>query len=813
MFRSISTIVIIIFLFTSCSFPGFPESKNELFIDSENGLAADSVNVQFILQIPDILPLGESIALEILDEVTGLSYKNQTFDLEEINKQEYTTNLTVPAGSVLKYRYIKTGQVTTPEAQYLGESVRYRLFYADNDNSVTDILYTWQGETSNQGLGILTGVVRDQESDFPIPDILVSAGGQLTFTNANGEFVIGGIPQGEHNVMFYAMDGKYAYYQQGAQISPGLTTPAIVNLHLQMPVKVSFSISPPGEAIGAPMYIAGNVLQLGNTFSSLYGSASILPKNMPVIQMGDDGRYKIELLLYSGTDLRYKFTLGDGYWNAEQRESGGFRVRQLIVPSNDINLDIKIDTWQSASFAPITFLVSIPYETSPRDEKFIQFKSTEWAQPLPLWPVGDAEYLYILFPPTNVNSPISYRFCRNADCQNAINLTNNNSYPQIIPSDTASTITNTIDTWEYWQPKESTTTFPIPPAPNDIGQYVTSIELTPEMNPSWPTYAPFGLRNIAEMGTKSVIFSPQWFLNPAPPYISPESGKTPYYFEIIDLMNEAKSLGLDRSLYPQLSTGSSAENWWLSRTTATVWWDEWMNTYRQFILEYAEIAEQTEADQLILGGKAVLPTFMGGILPDGRDPDAPETVDSLWMDLIEDVRESFNGDLIWATNVSQKVDPLPDFINQLDGIYVIVDSPLSSSNEASFEDIAYNFTGIIDNLIYEIYRSTQLPITIALAYPSVDGAVRGCTLLNDTCYNDGLFLKDEIDEQIIDLDEQALIYSSVLPVIASRGWITGTSIRGYSPTVISLDGTSSIAGKPASEVIEIWFTDIKAEQN
>jgi len=328
MFRSVSTIVIIIFLFTSCSFPGFPESKNELNIDSENGLAADPVNVQFILQIPDILPVGESIALEILDEVTGLSYKNQTFDLKEINKQEYTTNLTVPAGSVLKYRYIKTGQVTTPEAQYFSEPVRYRLFYADNDNSVTDILYTWQGETSNQGLGVLTGVVRDQESDSPIPDILVSAGGQLTFTDANGEFVIGGIPQGEQNVMFYAMDGKYAYYQQSAKIAPGLTTPAIVNLHLQMPVKVSFLISPPGEAIGAPMYIAGNILQLGNTFSSSYGSASIHPKNMPALQMGDDGRYTLELLLYSGTDLRYKFTLGDGYWNAEQRESGDFRVRR-----------------------------------------------------------------------------------------------------------------------------------------------------------------------------------------------------------------------------------------------------------------------------------------------------------------------------------------------------------------------------------------------------------------------------------------------------------------------------------------------------
>ncbi|MEA3326047.1 MAG: hypothetical protein U9R53_01865 [Chloroflexota bacterium] len=805
----ISTLVIIIFQLVSCSFPGLPVSTNELQIDPETELATEPVNLQFNLQIPNILSEDESIALEFLDEVTGLSYNSQTFELKQVTDHEYIMNLSVHPGFVLKYRYIKTGQVSTPEVQINGEPVLYRLCYVHNRNSITDVIYAWQGETNNHGLGVLKGTIRDQESDSPIPDILVSAGGQLTFTDANGEFIIGGLPQGEHNVMFYAMDGKYEPHQQSAQISSGLSTPANVKLHLQAPIKVTFTVTPPSEAIGAPIYIAGNILQLGNTFSNQPGSTSIFPKNMPALTMQEDGTYTLELNLYSGTDLRYKFTLGDGFWNAEQRESIGVRIRQLIVPSHDIELDINIDTWRVPGYAPITFHVSVPNESSPTDEKFIQFKTTDWTHPLPLWPVGNAEYLYILFSPLDDQSPISYRFCRNADCQKAINLGNENQEPQIIPSDSANTISTTIDAWENWQPLEVTTTFPIPPAPLDTAQYVTAIELTPDMNPSWQVYASLGMEDIAEMGTKSVIFSPQWFLKPTLPFLTPEFGRTPFTYEMLDLMNTAQSLGLNRSLYPQLDIDDSTETWWLTRATSNAWWDEWFKNYRQLILNYVKIAEKTNTDQLILGGKAILPTFIGGIFPDGRESDVPENSEALWLDLIGDIRAGFHGDLIWATNVSQKVDPLPEFIDQFDGLYIIIDSPLSSRNDASFEEIALNFTNVIDNFIYEIYRSTLMPVTLALAYPSVDGAAKGCALLNTSCYNDGLFLYNEIAANELDLKEQALIYSAILPIIASRGWITGTAIRGYLPTVIVQDGSSSISGKPASEIINIWFKDIK----
>jgi hypothetical protein len=154
------------------------------------------------------------------------------------------------------------------------------------------------------------------------------------------------------------------------------------------------------------------------------------------------------------------------------------------------------------------------------------------------------------------------------------------------------------------------------------------------------------------------------------------------------------------------------------------------------------------------------------------------------------------------------MDPLPEFIESFDEIYVSMDSPLSDGTNASFDQIAYGFTRNLDNFLYEVYRSTLKPVTLAFAYPSVDGAVQGCQLLNNDCNNDGLFVEDEVSDQPLDLFEQAEIYNAILPTAASREWITGISIRGYIPGGTSDDLTSSIAGKPAKDVIQHWFSGL-----
>jgi hypothetical protein len=120
---------------------------------------------------------------------------------------------------------------------------------------------------------------------------------------------------------------------------------------------------------------------------------------------------------------------------------------------------------------------------------------------------------------------------------------------------------------------------------------------------------------------------------------------------------------------------------------------------------------------------------------------------------------------------------------------------------------------VINSQVYDVYESTQKPIIVGLAYPSVTGAASGCSLLDYECSNDGIFLNDEVAEFSVNLDEQVLIYNATLSILADQEWINGIAIKGYDPTIIKLDGTSSITGKPAFDVIWYWFSGLMPEHD
>ncbi|MBW6465062.1 MAG: hypothetical protein K0B06_00980 [Brevefilum sp.] len=802
----LSLLIFCLIILSACNLPSSLRS-NSAFSDNISDLATPPVNIQFQLELPEPVTDELNIVVEILDDVTGLLHNNKLIGMEKQTDQIYQTTLSVPSGSIIKYRYGKVEDTLTPEILPGGEPVLYRLYHAQNNSTVSDILHTWQGDIFHGGTGKIIGTLLDNKSNQPIPDILVVAGGRRTFTDANGKYLIDGLGSGVHNIVFYAIDGQFRTYQQGALVEPGMTTPADVKLQPLPKVSVTFQVIPPNDALGAPIYMAGNLVQLGNTFADLNGSMSVKPKRMPTLTPNADGTQSITLQLYQGTDLRYKFTLGDGYWNAEQNEAGGFRIRQLIVPSEDVTIDHTIRTWRTAGLEPITFSVSIPPETSPVDGKYIQFKAREWTEPIPLWPLGNGNYLHILFSPLDSTEPIPYRFCQNEDCVQASDMGSLSFERQIEPSQNPQTINLTLDSWQNWHVFEKNASVQEAYTPTKPASYGTYIEFTPEMDPSWLALFPQGIAQLDQINASRVIFSPQWFVKGNSPYLYPLIGQTPFLYELSMLLQIAESQGFELSLYPQLGPYDAIENWWPSAPKTELWWDAFFTSYADFIISYAKLAQQSGVDQLIVGGKALLPTFEGGLLPDGSDSSAH--YDDRWNTLIDEIRTHYNGQLIWGTNTNLEMDPLPEFINRFDGIYISVDSPLALGDHPSFEMVQAGFIDVIDSQIYEIYRSTLKPITLALGYPSVENAASGCALLGASCYNDGLFRSSELTPYAIDFEEQALIYNAVMPIIASREWITAVSIRGYEPIVTVQTGSSSIAAKPAFDVIQYWFTNMK----
>lgn len=787
----------------------FPTTKNTVRQDQSQSLEAYStpfVNVKFNAILPEPLSDGEKISIVILDEVTGLPYNRQLYEMTEDDPLLYTTTLLIPMMSVVKYRYEKIGTETIPESKPAGQDFRYRMVYAEGDGEFNDQIFSWENEKGNYEKGRFEGVVFDQNTGDPIPDILINAGGVASFSDANGFFVFEDLPVGTHNILFFAIDGKYKTHQQGAVIVSGQTTPATIKLSQNTPVEVTFLVSPPGEALGAPVYIAGNLMQFGNTFSDLQGEMSIETNRLPLLTPQSDGKLTRTMTLYAGTDLRFKFTLGDGYWNTEQKADGGMNIRQLIVPNHDFSLELQIETWRTSVFEPISFETFVHPTVGQPGERYLQIKTNEWSKPLPMWPIGSGNYLYILFSPFEMATPITYRVCLESVCDSTTTASLISPEAQVEPNDQPITRTITVDPWLTESNQEPYSDIYRIPFPYKSGDFKTIIEFSPEMSPGWSTRLPIGLDEIKQINANTLIFSPQWFQNGNNGLLHPVIGKTPFYYELNGYIKAAQEKGFEVSLFPQMEPLIYHEDLSSFSNQNEPWQQAWFNSYRRFILNYAKIAEITNSKYLIIGGKLLLPTFT-----DGNLFSEDYLLEEEWQDLIAAIRKEYQGKLVWASNAGTELDPLPPFIEAFDEIYISIDSPLYDGTNASFDQIAYGFTRTIDNLVYEVYRSTLKPVTLALAYPSVDGATQGCHLISEDCKNDGLFLKKEVSGSSLDLIEQAEIYNAILPITASRDWITGISIRGYTPAGTPDDLTSSIAGKPAIDVVQYWFTGLRNE--
>jgi hypothetical protein len=202
-------------------------------------------------------------------------------------------------------------------------------------------------------------------------------------------------------VLVYSASGAYLPFQQGALVAANNETPANISLTPSQIASVTLWVTPPEDhTAGTPVFLSGSIQSFATR---------------PLMSVQEDGRYSITMLLPVGVDIRYKYTLGDGFWNAEHLANGAFSVRQLIIPAGTTSLEIddQVASWTAGSSAPIWFEL-----TAPPDNllAYLQFNLGGWTTPLPLWPLGGGHWAYKLNSPTNFASPLEYRYCLDAAC-------------------------------------------------------------------------------------------------------------------------------------------------------------------------------------------------------------------------------------------------------------------------------------------------------------------------------------------------------------------------------------------------------------
>jgi hypothetical protein len=771
--------------------------------------------VTFKVQVPPDTALGADIGLEVLDEVTGLTINPRRYTMERIDLYNHALVFPVPIGSVIKYRYIRLGAVTATEFTSLGEPVRYRLYPVTGPGEVQDIVARWSDTPYSGPIGRIEGQVNDISTSEPLANLMVTAGGVYTFSAADGSFHLEGLPPGTHNLVAYALDGSYKPFSQGAVVEGNVTTPADLRLEASPLVNVVFTVVLPGDTVpNVPVRLAGNLYQLGNTYADLNGGLSTLASRMPMLSPLPDGRYTITLALPVGADVRYKYTLGDGLWNAEHTPQGAFKVRQLIVPDHNVLIEDMVATWKAGNSAPIWFDVTIPENTPAADSLSIQFHPGVWTEPLPMWAGGGNRWLYLLSSPLDMLGSFGYRYCRNDQCglaDDAATHSPNTPGRTINTSVLLQTLVDQVDGWQWFAPPDTPTTVVTGEIqPRD--SFFAGVAFQKSYHPSWQSRLPVVINTLPLRGMNALVLSPTWtFLTQNPLCFQPLPGRDPLLADINQMIHTGRNAGLQIALFPQVNFLTDEATWWQTAPRDAAWWEDWFGQYKTFARHHAILAEQQGASLLILGGEDLNPALPGGKLANGEASGVPQDAVKRWKEIINEVRAVYSGRVAWAITYQQAVESPPAFLNAVDVIYLLWYAPLADNANADPAAMQAEANRLLNTQVRPFQEQVGKPLILAVAYPSADGGSTGCL----PAPQGGCLASDELNTGSpaltnlqTDLEEQVQAYNAMLNAVNQRGWIEGFVARGYYPPVILHDPSNSIHGKPAEEVLSYWFTRI-----
>ena len=789
-------------VFLSLFVSGFLAScNNPLIFPSQTKQTITNIpqaEVVFQVLLPATLPENTTLAIEILDDVTGLSFNPQRYEMTKQDDRTYFVKLPLGIGSVVKYRYVRQSEVSAEEYTPQGTQVRFRLADITGPMIVQDNIASWIDQPYSGVIGRVRGQFIDKDNNAPIPNLLVTAEGVQTTTSSDGSFLLEGLTPGTHMLVAYSMDGQFNSFSQGVAIAEEATTPVFVYLEKRPQVTVTFNaILPEGFPNQMPVRMASNDQALGNLYADLLSGSTTIATNLPTLSKASNGRYQIQLKLPAGYDFHYKYTLGDGLWNSELTQSGAFNTRELIIPTQDTTINDIVPTFQSPSMGAVSFLVTAQ-AAMPTDEIVsIQFNPFGWFEPLPMTKIGENQWLFTLYSPLSLFGEAEYRFCRNDYCELTQSVAQTEQ--KFTATQNPQTISQTITQWSNYSVTASPTVIvtdggSLVPRPD----FSAGMEISADYSPVIPAYLSTGLAKIAAAGSNYVIYSPTWTATRNNlPYLESVPGSDVSWTEMQTSIIQASQNNLNVALFPQLNFPNGAAAYWSTAKKDDGWWTSWYDRYHRYIMQVADWAALTGAQTIIIGDPSLSPSMSGGVLTDGSSANTPADADSQWRQLVQDIRSHFSGVVLGAVAYPSTATT-PAWLDSVDGIYVLYTPPLAQVSGATVADLETLMQQDLEQSLYPNISTFNKPVWLGLNYPSASNAFVGCTDTLGSCLNNW-------GNEQIDLDTQSHIYNAAIIIAAKENWITGFIARNNQPIAAVQDTSPSVLSKPANDVLWFWY--------
>lgn len=799
----ISSLLISIFLLNSACFPVLdkavtPTSTTESYQFQQDISYAET---KFILEIPD--SISEEMVFELVDDVTGIELNPTRYVMEKTDDLTYSITIPLKIGSIAKYRYFRNGTLPIYETNAFNQVVDYRAVYINGANEFYDLITNWVDRQFDHKFGRIEGQIINSLSGSPLPNIMVIAGGIQTFTNSLGNFYIEQLPPGKHTLLAISTDGEYQVFQQEAIIEEELSTPAKIAILPNDFVKVTFIVqSPPID--NQTLRMVGNTYQLGNVFGNLYYGESTIASRAPILSSLPDGTYSITLNLPVGFNLVYKYTLGNGFWNAELSSDGKFFLRDIIVPDEDIVVNDLITTFQAPDTSNIQFKLVVSPNTPETDLISIQFSPFGWSSPIPMTQISKNNYIFTLFGPLNMVEGVNYRYCRNDACYLSTNL--DTSVPENTLKNFESTNENQIFLdeiidWKNWEQDISQTEIITPQINTRSESFLVGFEQSSAYNVFLPVFSDQGYASIKELNANVIIIPIEWTLQSLNPVIlGPVPGINPLWKDSLSQISKAKNQGLQVIVAPKLSFSTLAMNQLFGNSLQSGWEEKFSKYYSEFLIYAADLAQFQDVKGLLIPSEVKAGTNLEDIsLVTGLiETNLPLQIPEIKKHFSENLLISFNPD-------DSNYESIP--LSLFDQIILVSDWNISQ-NGVDVESFSNAFRERLQNQVFNIYQETQLPIILLLDYPSATGAETGCVFYEEECINFDLSNKLTVEQEIEmqkDLDIQKAIYTAGLNVINEFDWINGFISGGYNIQVSVRDSSSSVRGKPAGDLLWYWY--------
>ena len=372
------------------------------------------VKVTFQVNVPSGTAADLPVYLHVIDDVTGLSFNAITYEVPRVTGDTHVVHINVPINSLVKYRYSLGGRQY--ELNIMDEVVTYRCVHAYQQTIIEDTVVGWEGYDFYDGnYGRVNGLAYSTGGE-PIEGLIVTIAGMETRTDENGFYQFEVVPIGIHNLVAYAKDGSYHVFQQLATVGTLLETKASLLLDPAKFVRVVFILDTPSDELaGLPVRMIGNFSQFGGGEALQWGGVKTAAAAAPMMARGEDGRYRLDVMLPAGSEVHYKYTLGDAFWSAEQQQSSHYVTRKLFVPRYDAVIEESVESWNISEFGSISIITTVP-EPLNQGEVWIQYKFIDWMEPIPMWQVDEHTWFSVLTSPLQFFGSVTYRYCLNGDC-------------------------------------------------------------------------------------------------------------------------------------------------------------------------------------------------------------------------------------------------------------------------------------------------------------------------------------------------------------------------------------------------------------